>query len=107
MSKDQKEICLYCKAWKLVTRGAGSPSVGECRRKSPIPTIGWYSTREGDWCLDFVSHPDDHEGPEHISKVADRVLDRIKTQPWEVVALNDQSVTQNDTSAKSGEDAGK
>jgi hypothetical protein len=75
--ENQKEICLYCKAWQPVTRGVA----GECRRRSPVPQTGWYSTREHDWCLDFIDRPDDHTSDttfEHIGDAAARVIGRIK-----------------------------
>lgn len=56
MSRDQKEICLYCKAWKKLNFGCG-----ECR--AAPPTIGtdgigiWPKTGQEWWCLGFMERP--------------------------------------------------
>jgi hypothetical protein len=66
MSKDEKEICLYCKAWNPTYDVGENPRfwTGQCRAKSPeyiaTPTIesgaaGWPKTKGGDWCLAFES----------------------------------------------------
>lgn len=82
MSKDEKEICLYCKAWKFVetkhNRVSADFKIGECRFNAPAPMGRWPRTAERDWCLDFIERPDDHESTfEHISEPANRVLSKL------------------------------
>ncbi len=76
MSKDQKEVCLYCKAWQCKYPDQTFPeaSKGQCRRHAPkthtyhLVTGGseiktaWPDAAGGDWCLDFVERRDDHLG---------------------------------------------
>jgi hypothetical protein len=64
MSKDQKEICLYCKAWCPIYKFGDDPLKwnGECRMESPHATALFPQMRGMGWCLKFVSHPDDQEG---------------------------------------------
>jgi hypothetical protein len=87
MSKDQKEICLYCKAWCiLIDPGHDGMTMGrgECRLHGPVLANyvqRWPTTVGDDWCLDFVERPDDHVSDttfEHIGDAAARVIGRIK-----------------------------
>lgn len=66
MSKDQKQICQYCAAWKEngfaedgKFMGTGG---GECRLHGPTlnsPHGKWPETQGGDWCLEFQERPID------------------------------------------------
>jgi hypothetical protein len=67
MSKDQKEICLYCKAWCIfIDPGHEGMTMGhgECRLHGPTMNNSvqrWPTTVGDDWCLDFVERRDDHD----------------------------------------------
>lgn len=93
MSRDQKEICLYCKAWREMKDMVSDLSepvprwepsgVGECRRHAPTLNVQnerWPSSIAEDWCLDFIERPDDHSPYtfEHISEPAQRVVGSLK-----------------------------
>lgn len=77
MSRDEKEICLYCRWWKplyYLAPGdeAHRSSPGECRVASPVlmqwgslsvgleSKTSWPRTNGGDFCGEFTSHRDDH-----------------------------------------------
>lgn len=101
MSKDQKKICLYCKWWTVHEMYSDSDDIppeglpGICNYNPPVVVQFTSMTgamdhrtvlpnaRGGWFCSKFQNRSDDHEGPEHISKVADRVLERIKPKSGE------------------------
>jgi hypothetical protein len=65
MSRDQKQICLYCLAWKVID--SHTFQFGECRKHAPKlgqndgePVPVWPPTTSEDWCLDFKERSDDH-----------------------------------------------
>jgi hypothetical protein len=102
MSKDQKEICLYCKWWKMhdlysdiepdedgIFYPPGERRGGECRVSPPAAVLSpgrpvegrWPEVFGGDWCGEFTGRPDDHASDttfEHIGDAAARVIGRIK-----------------------------
>ena len=105
MSKDQKEICLYCKWWQmndcydredddLEIYPVLEHRAGVCRINPPIPVLVpaaptkgvWPEVWGGDFCGQFQNRPDDHEGPEHISKVAGRVVSKLSVSDGEDAA---------------------
>lgn len=76
MSKDQKEICLYCKWWVFhgyrhdENEDILKIQEGVCHRKSPdrfggnqcpTNTAFWPETRGGDFCGEFQERRDDSE----------------------------------------------
>lgn len=96
MSKDQKEICMYCRWWKMNDLYDGVTAsdmpverrAGECRVSPPVPIVAparaveaaWPQSFGEDWCGSFADRPDNHiaELPdtwEHISKPAMRVIE--------------------------------
>ena len=96
MSKDQKEICMYCRWWKMIDLYDGVTAsdmpverrAGECRVSPPVPIVAparaveaaWPQSFGEDWCGSFADRPDNHiaELPdtwEHISKPAMRVIE--------------------------------
>ena len=86
MSKDEKEICLYCNWWNTEGRQVptvisdytiGKRLVGQCRLESPA--IGWPETFQHDWCGKFKDRRDDHESDnwQSIGDVANAVIDRL------------------------------
>lgn len=90
MSKDEKEICLYCKWWvqdRITNPQGGMEFVGtpcgtgDCRGACPVGGSGWYKTSRYDWCLNFTNRPDDHESStfEPIAKPAERVLEKLRS----------------------------
>jgi len=85
MSKDEKEICLYCKWWHFYAapgyEDLWKAQPGECRRRAPI-TDDHNDTlfppmRGGDWCGEFEDRGDTWE---HISRPAQRVIDGIEIE---------------------------
>jgi hypothetical protein len=82
MSRDEKEICLYCRWWKPLDyyqvpgEEAHTTSPGECRVGRPVlmqwggPSEGleakssWPRTLGGDFCGEFTSRRDDQY--EHV-----------------------------------------
>ena len=74
MSKDEKETCLYCKAWNLVNDTSENKSLwrGQCRLRGPETASDdkpffqavWPRTSGADWCLEFKEHPDNSNNAE-------------------------------------------
>jgi hypothetical protein len=81
MSKDQKEICLFCKWWKMNDLYAAlepdddgiiyplpENRGGECRFSAPSVRLdgklavgAWPQTFGRDWCSKFTERRDDHD----------------------------------------------
>lgn len=68
MSKDQKEICMYCKAWFWTGKLEENLYAGECRNCSPKTfQIGtgadfrtkWPPVLSANWCLEFKERNND------------------------------------------------
>jgi len=83
MSKDQKEICLYCKWYKAGKFSGSELNRGDCRLRAPIPNTEngqamWPYVGQWDFCGDFTNRPDNHESTfEHISEPANRVISKL------------------------------
>ena len=56
MSRDQKDICLYCKWWLE----SGDEGFGQCRRHAPSGEE-FPQTMSNDWCGDFTERSADPE----------------------------------------------
>ena len=95
MSKDEKEICLYCKFWVLegfrhTDEGFLMQQEGDCRRKSPDRKGGelspnapaWPVMRGGGFCGEFKGHPDDHDSDnwQSIGDAANAVVSQFKPE---------------------------
>lgn len=72
MSKDQKNICLYCKWWLEFSKSDKGKDGGMCRRYAPKGMVvieaswktsdpDWPWTYEDDWCGEFENRRDDTE----------------------------------------------
>lgn len=66
MSRDQKEICLFCRwfrEWEDAIKAGYD--FGECRVNPPVADREmngkWPTVRAEDWCGKFQEHRDDHE----------------------------------------------
>ncbi len=75
MSKDQKEICAYCRYWEPNSREAAEKYTlianGRCRIRAPelvshgnkdeglYSSTAWPSVQGGDWCGEFKGRRDD------------------------------------------------
>jgi len=92
MSKDQKEVCMYCKFWKCDDKHAPEEVVpmifGSCRINPPMVMQAgsqvdyahatcWPKTRGGDWCGSFEEpRPDKYASIrpwQHISEIAIKI----------------------------------
>ncbi len=62
MSKDQKQICTYCKWWSPNTTTDLVALYGQCRVGAPIADSEgaglWPTTGADDWCGKFQDHDD-------------------------------------------------
>ena len=95
MSRDQKEICLYCKWWVLEGFKNDSEElvkrqVGECHRYGPARRGGehyhlmndpeWVRTHGGDFCGEFKNRPDDHDSWQSIGDAATAVISGLNVE---------------------------
>ena len=97
MSRDQKEICLYCKWWhfdpsetQLRWEGPEPKAhyTGLCRRHAPVRRGGevlkqygaWPMTNGGAWCGDFQERPDDHDSWQSIGDAATAVISQLNVE---------------------------
>ena len=81
MSKDEKQICLYCKWWNE----SGFQYFGNCRVNGPLLVPGdlkFPQMRGIDWCGKFEDRPDDHVSGtwESLGDAAASVIDRLNTE---------------------------
>jgi len=96
MSKDEKEICLYCKWWRPNAPGEyiREDTRGICHLTPPAVIqagdavsgfhgVSVFATSRADsFCSKFENRPDDHDPDtwEHISRPAQRVIDGIEIE---------------------------
>ncbi len=71
MSKDQKQICLYCAAFAQDNHSLTYQH--QCRKYAPAK--GWPNVRENDWCLEFTERRDDWQS---IGDAASTALSSIR-----------------------------
>jgi hypothetical protein len=95
MSKDQKQVCMFCKFWNCnyrnVPENLMTDTNGDCRFSHPrLMSIGsntegkevvtrWPRTRGGDWCGRYAERRDDHVADlpstwQHISEPTAEVI---------------------------------
>ena len=105
MSKDQKNICAFCKNWKAETMNFPDTHIeyvyGKCRLRAPtLIQMGgtsegmcaetmWPSSRGGDWCGEYAERRDDHvaELPSTWQHISEPVAEVIR-QSSEAYARN-------------------
>ena len=98
MSKDEKEICLYCRWWKLNDLYEDITDeelpyqrrAGECRVSAPVAIIAprcaveaaWPQSFGEDWCGKFQDRRDDHESDnwQSIGDAANAVISQLKPE---------------------------